>query len=59
MYIYMYKVIDQHTAAAAAVAAAVSQPAWLARSGRPGAPPTGLVGAPLVLPLLLPLYAVL
>ena len=41
---------------AAAVAAAAFRSAWSAahRPGRPCAPPTRLVGAPLQLPLLLP-----
>jgi hypothetical protein len=60
-YIYIYIIIEQHTAAAAAVAAAASRLAQSAapRPGQPGAPPTRLVGAPLLLPLLLPLYVVL
>ena len=67
IYIYIYIererdiVIEQHAAAAAAVAAASSRPARSAapRPGWLGAAPTGLVGAPLLLPLLLPLYVVL
>ena len=52
---------EHHTAAAPAVAAAAPQPARAAarRADVARAPPTGLVGTPLLLPLLLPLYVVL
>ena len=42
MYIYMYIIIEQHTAAAAAVTAAASRLAWSAAPwpGRPGADQT-------------------
>ena len=60
MYMYIY-IIEQHTAAAAAVAATVLRPARLAarRAGWARAPPTGLVGTPLLLPPLLSLFVVL
>ena len=47
-------IIWRHTAAAAAVAAAASRPAWseVRRASRAGAPPTGPVGTPLLLPCL-------
>ena len=61
IYRYIYIIIEQHTAAAAAVAAAASRLAWSAAPWPrwPGVPPTGLVGAPLLLLLLLPLYVVI
>ena len=61
MYVYIYNMIEQHTAAAAAVAALASRPAGRAapRPGRPGAQPARPDGAPLLLPLLLQLYVVI
>ena len=58
--IYIYIIIEQQTAAAA-VAAAAPRPArsTARRAGQARAPPTGLVGTPLLPPLLLPLYVVL
>ena len=58
MYIYMCIIIELHTAAAAAIAAAASRPALSAAPwpGRPRAPPTGLVGASLLLPLYVVLF---
>ena len=60
-YYNIYIIIEPHTAAVAAVAAVASRPARSAAPwpGRPGAPPTGMGGAPLLLPLLPPLYVVL
>ena len=48
---YIYIIIEKHRAAAAAVAAATPRPARSAarRAGQAGAPPTSLVGTPLLL----------
>ena len=57
--IYVYIIIEQHTAATAAVAAAAAPRLAQTASpqpSQPGAPPFGPVGSPRLLPLLLLIY---